>query len=89
MKKRVVPTLSENMTKFQTGGIPGKGVFDNLFFKVQLNYLRRIMEVPRSIPIHRTFLELGILPIQFETEQRTSVLLFETNTCQWMKLTLS
>ena len=28
------------------------------------------MEVPRSFPIHGTFLELGILPIQVEIEQR-------------------
>ena len=28
------------------------------------------MEVPRSTPIHGTFLELGISPIQFEIEQR-------------------
>ena len=28
------------------------------------------MEVPRSTAIHGTFLELGILPIQFEIEQR-------------------
>ena len=28
------------------------------------------MEVPRSTPIHGTFLELGIVPIQFEIEQR-------------------
>ena len=52
--------------------------FSNLQ-KVQLNYLRRIMEVPRSILIHGIFLELGILPIQFEIEQ---TLLFETNNCQ-------
>ena len=38
--------------------------------KVQLNYLRRIMEVPRSTPIHGTFLELGILPIPCEIEER-------------------
>ena len=37
--------------------------------KVQLNYLRRIMEIPRSTPIHGTFLDLGILPIQSEIEQ--------------------
>ena len=43
--------------------------FSNLQ-KVQLNYLRRIMEVPRSTPIHGTFLELGILSIRFEVEQR-------------------
>ena len=43
--------------------------FSNLQ-KVKLNYLRRIMEVPRSAPIHRTFLELGILQIQFDIEQR-------------------
>ena len=43
--------------------------FSNLQ-NVRLNYLRRIMEVPRSTPIHNTFLEFGILPIQFEIEQR-------------------
>ena len=40
------------------------------FQKVQLNYLRRIVEVLRYTPIHDAFLEFGILPIQFETEQR-------------------
>ena len=31
MKNRITPILRENMTKFQTGGIKGKGVVDNLF----------------------------------------------------------
>ena len=43
--------------------------FSNLQ-KVQLNYLKRIMEVPRPTPIHGTFLKLGILKIEFEIEQR-------------------
>ena len=29
LKNRVTPILRENMTKFQTGGIKGKGVVDN------------------------------------------------------------
>ena len=35
-----------------------------------LQYLRLILEVPKSTPIAALFLELGILPIQFETEKR-------------------
>ena len=31
LKNRITPILRENMTKFQTGGIKGKGVVDNLF----------------------------------------------------------
>ena len=50
--------------------------FSNLQ-KAQLNYLRRMMEVPRSTPIHGTFLELGILPIQFEIEQRQLIPVLE------------
>ena len=31
LKNRITPVLRENITKFQTGGIKGKGVVDNLF----------------------------------------------------------
>ena len=31
LKNRVTPSLEENMTKFQTGGVKNKGVLDNLF----------------------------------------------------------
>ena len=31
LKNRVTPILRESMTKFQTDGIKGKGVVDNLF----------------------------------------------------------
>ena len=31
LRNRITPILRENMTKFQTGGIKGKGVVDNLF----------------------------------------------------------
>ena len=36
----------------------------------QLAFLRRVMEVPRSTPVAATFLELGILPIRYETGKR-------------------
>ena len=35
----------------------------------QLQYLRRIFEVPKSTSIVTLFLELGILPIEFEIEK--------------------
>ena len=41
----------------------------------QLNFLRRAMEVPKSTPIAALFLELGILPIQYEIEKRQLVFL--------------
>ena len=41
----------------------------------QLNFLRRVMEVPKSAPIAALFLELGILPIQYEIEKRQLVFL--------------
>ena len=41
----------------------------------QLNFLRRVMEVPKSTPIAALFLELGILPIQYEIEKRQLVFL--------------
>ena len=36
----------------------------------QLLYLWNVMEVPRGTSIAALYLELGILPIQFETEKR-------------------
>ena len=36
----------------------------------QLSYLRSAMEVPGSTPIAAMFLELSVLPIKFEIEQR-------------------
>ena len=36
----------------------------------QLSYLRSVMEVPGSKPIAALFLELSVLPIKFETQQR-------------------
>ena len=41
----------------------------------QLNFLRRVMEVPKSTPTAALFLELGILPIQYEIEKRQLVFL--------------
>ena len=41
----------------------------------QLKFLRRVMEVPKSTPIAALFLELGILPIQYEIEKRQLVFL--------------
>ena len=38
--------------------------------KAQLRYLRNMMEVANSTPVAGTFLELGILPIQFEIDMR-------------------
>ena len=41
----------------------------------QLKFLRRVMEVPKSTPTAALFLELGILPIQYEIEKRQLVFL--------------
>ena len=41
----------------------------------QLNFLRRVMEIPKSTPTAALFLELGILPIQYEIEKRQLVFL--------------
>ena len=38
--------------------------------KAQLRYLRSMMEVANSTPVAGTFLESGILPIQFEIDMR-------------------
>ena len=38
--------------------------------EAQLRYLRNIMEVADSTPVAGTFLELGILPIQFEIDMK-------------------
>ena len=31
LKNRITPTLEQNMSKFQNGGMRGKGIVDNLF----------------------------------------------------------
>ena len=41
----------------------------------QLNFLRRVMEVPKSTPTAALFLKLGILHIQYEIEKRQLVFL--------------
>ena len=41
----------------------------------QLKFLRRVMEVPKSTPTSALFLELGILPIQYEIQKRQLVFL--------------
>ena len=41
----------------------------------QLNFLRRVMKVPKSTPTAALFLELGVLPIQYEIEKRQLVFL--------------
>ena len=41
----------------------------------RLNFLRRVMEVPKSTPTVALLLELGILPIQYEIEKRQFVFL--------------
>ena len=41
----------------------------------QLNYLKRVMEIPKSTPTAALFLELGILPIQYEIEKRQLIFL--------------
>ena len=41
----------------------------------QLNFLRPVMEVPKSTPTAALFLELCILPIQYEIEKRQLVFL--------------
>ena len=38
--------------------------------KSQLTFLRRVMELPRSVPTDALFLEMGIWPIKFEIEFR-------------------
>ena len=45
------------------------------FQGTQLNFLRRAMEFPKSTPTAALFLELGILPIQYEIEKRQLVFL--------------
>ena len=41
----------------------------------QLNFLRRVMEVPKSAPTAALFMELDILPIQYEIEKTQLVFL--------------
>ena len=51
-------------------------IYDNDYRQLQnaqLAVLRRVMEVPKSTPDDATFLELGILPIRYETEKRRLV----------------
>ena len=36
----------------------------------QLSFLRRVLEVPKSTPVAALYLELGVLPIQFEIEKK-------------------
>ena len=43
--------------------------------KVQLFYLRRVYEVPRSTPTAALYLEIGILPIEYEIQIKQLVLL--------------
>ena len=38
--------------------------------KSQLTFLRRVMELPRSVPTDAFFLEIGNWPIRFEIEFR-------------------
>ena len=38
--------------------------------KVQLHYLRRVLEIPKSTPTAALFLDLGTLPIQYEIEKK-------------------
>ena len=38
--------------------------------KAQLHYLRRVLEMPKSTPTAALFLDLGILPIQYEIEKK-------------------
>ena len=38
--------------------------------KAQLHYLKRVLEVPKSTPTAALFLDLGILPIQYEIEKK-------------------
>ena len=38
--------------------------------KLQLNFLRRVMDVPRTTPNAALFLELGVWPVQYIIEQR-------------------
>ena len=32
LKNRISPILNKNMSQFQTGGVKGKGVTDNIYF---------------------------------------------------------
>ena len=57
---------------------------------VQLAFLRRVMEVPRPTPVAATSLELGILPIRYETEKRRLLFLkciLSRETCDPLLLT--
>ena len=38
--------------------------------KAQLHYLRRVLEIPKSTPTAALFLDLGILPIQYEIKKK-------------------
>ena len=38
--------------------------------KAQLCFLRRVLQVPKSTPVAALYLELGVLPIQFEIEKK-------------------
>ena len=36
----------------------------------QVCFLRRVLEVPKSTPVAALYLELGVLPIQFEIDKK-------------------
>ena len=38
--------------------------------KAQLHYLRRVLDIPKSTPTAVLFLDLGILPVQYEIEKK-------------------
>ena len=49
LKNRVTPCLEQNMTPFQTGGVKGKGITDNLFILgllIILNIFKRRYGLP-------------------------------------------
>ena len=52
----------------------------------QLCFLRRVLEAPKSTPVAAVYLEIGVLPIQFETERKQ--IMFLKHLLEKMKVTL-
>ena len=56
LKNHRTPILRENMTKFQTGGIKGKGVVDNLF-------------IMRALISHSLYVNQPLFPTFYDIEK--------------------
>ena len=70
--------ISNLLTLYQSVFIPRliynwsnlKATDDQVLQKLQLNFLKRVMDVPRTTPNAALFLDLGVWPVQYITEQR-------------------